>query len=70
MGILASKADERVSHVGFTPDSLCVALMDGRTISVPLAWYPSAARFQRTVEQLEDSGRGDTASTGRTWMRT
>ena len=40
MGILALKADERVSHVDFTPDSLCVALMDGRTISVPLAWYP------------------------------
>jgi hypothetical protein len=40
MGILALKADERVSSVNFTADSLCVSLMDGRTISVPLAWYP------------------------------
>src|SRR6266849_1875195 len=40
MGILALKADERVSSVSFTADSLSVALMDGRTISVPLAWYP------------------------------
>jgi hypothetical protein len=40
MGILALKADERVSGVSFTADSLSVSLMDGRTISVPLAWYP------------------------------
>src|SRR5882762_6961658 len=40
MGILALKADERVSSVNFTADSLCVSLRDGRTISVPLAWYP------------------------------
>jgi len=39
-GILALKADERVSSVDFTADSLCVSLRDGRTISVPLAWYP------------------------------
>ena len=40
MGILAMKADERVASVSFTDDSLSVGLMDGRTISVPLAWYP------------------------------
>jgi hypothetical protein len=40
MGILALKADERVASVNFTADSLSVALKDGRTISVPLAWYP------------------------------
>ena len=40
MGILALKADERVADVKFTKDSLCVALKDGRTITVPLAWYP------------------------------
>jgi Protein of unknown function (DUF2442) len=40
MGILALKADERVSNVSFAADSLSVALMDGRIISVPLAWYP------------------------------
>ena len=40
MGILALQADERVSDVHFTEDTLSVDLMDGRTITVPLAWYP------------------------------
>jgi Protein of unknown function (DUF2442) len=29
-----------VQHVSVTEDSLWVDLVDGRTISVPLAWYP------------------------------
>ncbi len=40
MGILATNADERVADVKFTEDEIRVTLMDGRTISVPLAWYP------------------------------
>lgn len=40
MGILAARADERVSSVVVTDELLTVGLMDGRTISVPLAWYP------------------------------
>src|SRR6266478_5753888 len=40
MGILALTADERVTAVRFTKDTLSVALRDGRTITVPLAWYP------------------------------
>ena len=35
--------DERVSDVRFEADSLIVDLMDGRTISVPVAWYPRLA---------------------------
>jgi len=38
MGILALAADERVKNVYFTEDTLSVDLMDGRTITVPLAW--------------------------------
>ncbi|MCJ8501924.1 DUF2442 domain-containing protein [Desulfatitalea alkaliphila] len=34
------KPGEQVKDVHFTEDSLSVDLMDGRTISVPLAWYP------------------------------
>jgi hypothetical protein len=30
----------RAQHVTITKDSLSVDLLDGRTISVPLAWYP------------------------------
>ena len=40
MGILALTADERVGDVKFTEDTLSVDLRDGRTIIVPLAWYP------------------------------
>jgi hypothetical protein len=50
MGILALKADERVSGVSFTADSMSVALKDGRTISVPLAWYPRL--LHATANQL------------------
>jgi hypothetical protein len=34
------KAGERVKNVHVNEDVLSVDLMDGRTISVPLAWYP------------------------------
>lgn len=35
-----SAPDERVKDVRISEDALTVALMDGRTISTPLAWYP------------------------------
>ena len=34
------RAGERVKDVRLTEDTLAVDLLDGRTISVPLAWYP------------------------------
>ena len=34
------KPGERVKDVSFTEDTLSVDLIDGRTIIVPLAWYP------------------------------
>ncbi|WP_445174111.1 DUF2442 domain-containing protein [Microcoleus sp.] len=40
MGIFAIRADERVKNVSFTEETISVDLMDGRTITVPLAWYP------------------------------
>lgn len=43
MGTLALKADERVASVDSSGNSLVVGLMDGRQISVPLAWYPRLA---------------------------
>src|SRR5271157_85006 len=52
MGILALTADERVADVKFTKDSLSVALRDGRTIIVPLAWYPRL--FNATAAELKN----------------
>jgi hypothetical protein len=33
-------AGERVKHVRLTDDVLTVDLVDGRTITAPLAWFP------------------------------
>jgi hypothetical protein len=40
MGTLAMQADEKVKDVRFTEETITVDLMDGRTITVPLVWYP------------------------------
>ncbi|MBF0164887.1 MAG: DUF2442 domain-containing protein [Magnetococcales bacterium] len=40
MGILVLRADERVRDVALTDEEISVRLMDGRTISAPLAWFP------------------------------
>ena len=38
-----NEPDERVKDVRLTTESLAVDLMDGRTITVPLSWYPRLA---------------------------
>ncbi|WOE74895.1 DUF2442 domain-containing protein [Alterisphingorhabdus coralli] len=61
MSILAKVSDERVANVQCTDDSLIVDLMDGRTISVPLAWYPrlhSATPEQRDNWEIAGGGYG------------
>ena len=61
MGTLARAADERVVQVTFTDDEMSVRLMDGRTITVPLAWYPrlfNATAEQRNKWQVAGGGYG------------
>ena len=61
MGTLALAADERVTDVEITEDILSVSLMDGRTISVPLAWYPrllNASPAQRQHWEIAGGGYG------------
>ena len=61
MGILALAADERVANVKVTADTLSVTLRDGRTISVPLAWYPRllhARPKQRSNWKVSGGGYG------------
>jgi hypothetical protein len=50
MGALAIQVDERVKDVRFTEDTISVDLMDGRSITVPLVWYPRL--LNATPEQL------------------
>jgi len=52
---------ERVKDVRFTDDALVVDLLDGRTISVPLTWYPrllAATPAQRANWRLAGGGFG------------
>ena len=61
MGIMATRADERVRNVSFTDDFLTVELYDGRSISVPLVWYPRllhATVEQRAQWQISGGGYG------------
>ena len=53
--------DERVADAEVTKDELRVRLMDGRTISVPLVWYPrllNASSEQRKNWQIIGGGYG------------
>ena len=61
MGLLAVNADERVAGVAFDAERLIVDLMDGRTIAVPLAWYPRllvATPEQRAIWKIAGGGYG------------
>jgi Protein of unknown function (DUF2442) len=53
--------DIRVRDVRFDSESLIVDLMDGRTISAPLAWYPrllAASPEQRQDWEIAGGGYG------------
>jgi len=55
------KPGERVKDVYFDEDTLSVDLIDGRTITVPLAWYPRllhATPEQRGNWQVGGGGYG------------
>jgi hypothetical protein len=60
-GTWEGRPGERVKDVRFTDDLLVVDLLDGRTISVPLVWYPrllSATPEQRANWRLAGGGFG------------
>jgi Protein of unknown function (DUF2442) len=55
------RAGERVRDVRITEDDISVDLVDGRTVTVPLAWYPRllhATPEQRTRWQTAGGGFG------------
>ena len=56
-----NREGQRVESVQVTEDALVVDLADGRTISVPLAWYPKllhASREQRSNWKISGGGFG------------
>ena len=57
----ATNPDTRIRDVTVTEDELTVALMDGRRISAPLAWYPRLAEAtpdQRAHFEIAGGGWG------------
>ena len=61
MSTSAIKVDRRVQNVYFSEDDISVDLMDGRTITVPLVWYPkllAATPQQREQWQVCGGGYG------------
>ena len=53
------RQDDRVREVRFTESEMSVALLDGRTITVPLFWYPrlrDATPDQRANWIVEGAG--------------
>ncbi|MDA1137234.1 MAG: DUF2442 domain-containing protein [Planctomycetota bacterium] len=55
------KAGEAVKDVDFTEDDLVVDLVDGRSICVPLVWYPrllAASQTQRENWRIAGGGFG------------
>ncbi len=52
---------ERIVNAGITEDELQVEFLDGRTITVPLAWYPRllhASPEQRANWKIAGGGYG------------
>jgi hypothetical protein len=61
MGFSEPKAGEQVRDVRVTEDTLSVDLLDGRTITVPLVWFPRLLRAtpqQRRVLGIAGAGYG------------
>jgi hypothetical protein len=55
------KAGERIRDVRFSEDTLSADLVDGRTITVPLVWYPRllhATAAQRASWRIAGGGYG------------
>ncbi len=61
MSSSAPQHEPRAEHVHCTDDELIVTLADGRTLSVPLTWFPrltSATPAARSRCELLGDGRG------------
>jgi hypothetical protein len=61
MSTLAIETDPRATQAHCTEDELIVRLTDGRTLSVPLAWFPRllvASASDRNQIELIGEGEG------------
>jgi hypothetical protein len=61
MSTSSNVRDTRASRVAVTEDTLIVTLVDGRSISVPVTWYPRLAHgtvSERSNWRLIGGGQG------------
>ena len=61
MGIAAAIQEARIKHISISKESIEAELMDGRTISVPLAWswrLSEATSKQRANWEIIGDGQG------------
>ncbi len=61
MSTLVTERDSFAVSVSFSEDSLIVRLDDGRSLSVPLAWYPRllyGSPAEREIYELIGQGEG------------
>ena len=55
------RCEPQIRSVRVTSDELCVDLVDGRSVSVPLAWYPRllhGSRSERANWKISAAGYG------------
>ena len=58
------------NSVRFDDVTMWVELTDGRTVGVPLAWFPVCCTRHRLSAGFAGSVRQDRGCIGRTWTRT
>ena len=61
MSISTVEAQALATEVSFTEHEFIVSLVDGRTLSVPLEWFPTlakASKSQRSNYELLGDGEG------------
>jgi hypothetical protein len=61
MNISASNLAARAQHVSIADDELIVCLVDGRRVTIPIAWFPKllhATAEQRSKFELLGDGEG------------
>ncbi len=60
MSISAVNKHPQAQEIGFTEDELVVSLIDGRTLYVPLVWFPRLSSASRAhLERYELLGDGE-----------
>ena len=60
MSTLAVKLNPQAHNVSYTDDALIVELLDGRTISAPLIWFPKLSKAtQAQLSKWELLGDGE-----------